>query len=55
MLLSIRRMSESLKRFRDELTGPQAREILREALQEVAERQREAARAARWNPFDDPF
>jgi hypothetical protein len=52
VLLSIRRMSESLKSFRDELSGPRSREALREALQEVAAQQR---MAERWENFMGGF
>lgn len=52
ILLSIRQVSESLRRFRDELSGPEGREALRDALREVADQQRAAAR---WQALDDLF
>jgi hypothetical protein len=52
ILLSIRRLSESLRRFRDDLTGPRSREHLREALRDVAAQRREAER---WGAFMDEF
>ena len=52
ILISIREVSESLRRFRDEMSGPRSRESLREALREVAARLREAER---WSSFMDGF
>ena len=48
ILLSIRRLSEALRRFRDDLAGPKSREHLREALRDVADRRREDDR---WRSF----
>ncbi len=42
VLLSIRRTSEGLRRFRDELGGPEAREVLRETLRAMAQERRRA-------------
>lgn len=52
ILISIRELSESLRRFRDEMSGPRSRESLREALREVAAQRREAER---WSSFMDGF
>jgi hypothetical protein len=52
ILISIRELSESLRRFRDEMSGPRSRESLREALREVAAQRREAER---WRSFMDGF
>jgi hypothetical protein len=52
ILISIRELSESLRRFRDDLDGPRSREALREALREVAAQRREAER---WSSFMDGF
>lgn len=52
ILLSIRRLSEALKRFRDEISGAGARAALREALGEVAAQQREQER---WHGFMGGF